>query len=48
MKKPTSIDPWDFNQNMDIKAYIELEEKMKELTNYSEVKQDIDLKEVFK
>ncbi len=47
LKKPTSIDPWDFNQNMDIKGYLEIEEKMKELTNYSEVKQDIDLKEVF-
>jgi len=47
LTKPTSIDPWDFNNNMDIKAYLEIEEKMKELTNYSEVKQDMDLKDVF-
>lgn len=47
LKKPTSIDPWDFNQNQDIKAYLEIENKMKELTNYSEVTQDRDLSEVF-
>ena len=47
LTKPTSIDPWDFNHNMDIKAYNELDEKLKKLTHYSDVKQDADLKEVF-
>lgn len=47
LQKPTSIDPWDFNQDQDIKGYIEIEEKMKELTNYSSSTIDKELSDVF-
>ncbi len=47
LAKPTSIDPWDFNHNMDIKAYEDIEEMIKELTHYSDVKKDKDLTDVF-
>lgn len=47
LTKPTSIDPWDFNHDMNIKAYNEIEEKIKELTHYTDVKKDTDLEKVF-
>jgi len=48
LKKPTSIDPWEFRNNEAIKAYEQLQEVIKELTNYPDNFQDEDLGDVFK
>lgn len=47
LKKPTSIDPWEFRHNEAIKAYEQLQEVIKELTNYPDTKNDEDLGKVF-
>lgn len=48
LKKPTSIDPWEFSNNEAIKAYEQLQKVIKELTNYPDVSIDEDLGDVFK
>jgi hypothetical protein len=47
LTKPTSIDPWEFNHSGTIKCYLEAQEKIKELTNYPDLKKDDELEKVF-
>jgi len=47
LKKPTSIDPWEFRHSETIKAYERLQIVIKELTNYPEADQEESLKKVF-